>query len=208
MWGGQRWALLLYAATYGVAVQLDLQPGDTRCLGEELNEESQARFAFKLVRRGGAPVDDSAKAVTVVVSKPSGQSVYSRKLFDYEQKAFEHAGAAPGLYHICFTSGCDTIQRVDLEVTQLFDQEAFVRSIKAEALQPLELLLSRAEDAARAINAELDQSIQREAQLKRTSVNMEWHINAFATLSIVVLLGLSAWQMAFLRRFFRSKKLL
>jgi hypothetical protein len=62
---------------------------------------------------------------------------------------FQHTSTAPGLYHICFSSTADTVQRVDVEVGRLFDPETFVKSIKAEELQPLELLLSRAEDAAR-----------------------------------------------------------
>jgi emp24/gp25L/p24 family/GOLD len=59
-----------------------------------------------------------------------------------------------------------------------------------------------------AINSEMDLMISREAALKVSSVDMEWRINAAAVFSIAVLLGLSAWQMVFLKKFFRSKKLL
>ncbi|KAG5188432.1 emp24/gp25L/p24 family/GOLD-domain-containing protein [Tribonema minus] len=207
-----RRAVLLAAAAAAVssihALQLDVQPGDTRCLGEELGEDTPAKFVFKQAPRNNKPLDFNSKGVYVMVTDPSGKSIFKQMLRGEQDVEFQYTSEGPGLYHICFSSSAHSIQRVDLSVGRHYDSESFVKSIKEEALQPLELLLSRAEDAARAINAEMDLSIQRESELKYTSVNMEWRINAFALFSIVVLLGLSAWQIVFLKKFFRSKKLL
>jgi emp24/gp25L/p24 family/GOLD len=58
------------------------------------------------------------------------------------------------------------------------------------------------------ITVGMDAMSSKEAELQAASSRMEWRTNAFAVFSIVVLLGMSAWQIVFLKRFFISKKLL
>jgi hypothetical protein len=54
----------------------------------------------------------------------------------------------------------------------------------------------------------MDYVIQRESHLLEAGEQMEWRVNAFSVLSIVILLITGAWQMVYLRRFFTMKKLL
>mmetsp|Transcript_12765 Transcript_12765/g.19096 ORF Transcript_12765/g.19096 Transcript_12765/m.19096 type:complete len:209 (+) Transcript_12765:31-657(+) len=203
--------LLYFVSIISIAssIQLLIYPGEVRCIGEELVEKSSVKFSFKQVNNvADGNKDLPTKGLRMQISGPSIKQIYRNQLNGGEEKDFQYMVAKSGLHRVCFVSNLKTEQRVEINIKRLFDAENFVKSIKMEALQPLELLLSRAEDATRAINMEMDATIAREVELKVKSENMEWRINAFALFSIVVLISLSAWQTYFLKSYFRAKKLL
>lgn len=78
----------------------------------------------------------------------------------------------------------------------------------AEHLKPVELQFRKAEDKLKSISDEMGKSREREAQLRQTSETMSGRIQWFSVLSITVLLTISAWQVYYLKSFFRAKKLL
>jgi emp24/gp25L/p24 family/GOLD len=67
----------------------------------------------------------------------------SKKEFEFETEEF-------GSYEICFTSTTKVVQRVDIDVGPDFVYDHDANLLKEESLQPLDILLSRAEDAAQA----------------------------------------------------------
>ena len=99
-------------------------------------------------------------------------------------------------------------KRVDFEVQTDLAVKDYSDVVQKEHLRPLGLLFRRAEDKLADISREMEKSRDREAQLRDTNESTSNRIQWFSILSITVLLTISAWQMVYLRSFFRSKKLL
>ena len=66
----------------------------------------------------------------------------------------------------------------------------------------------KAEDKLESISKEMSKSREREAALRDDASTVQARIEYLSIISITVLLTVSAWQMFYLKSFFRSKKLL
>lgn len=112
-------------------------------------------------------------------------------------------------HKICFRNTArQETRRVNLEVQTDLAVKDYSDLVEKEHLRPLELLFRKAEDRLKGVSLEMHKSRDREAQLRQTGETVENRIQFFSMVSISVLLLMSAFQVFYLKSFFRSKKLL
>uniref|UniRef100_A0ACB8G559 Transmembrane emp24 domain-containing protein 10 n=1 Tax=Sphaerodactylus townsendi TaxID=933632 RepID=A0ACB8G559_9SAUR len=84
----------------------------------------------------------------------------------------------------------------------------FVEIAKVEKLKPLELELRRLEDLSESIVNDFAYMKQREEEMRDTNESTNIRVLYFSIFSMFCLIGLATWQVFYLRRFFKAKKLI
>ncbi|XP_067837997.1 transmembrane emp24 domain-containing protein 10-like, partial [Heptranchias perlo] len=79
---------------------------------------------------------------------------------------------------------------------------------KAEKLKPLEVELRRLEDLSESIVSDFADMKQREEEMRDTNESTSARVLYFSIFSMCCLVGLATWQVFYLRRFFKAKKLI
>lgn len=204
---------LLFLCIAAGAVRIDLPARGSRCVGDNIAEDAMGKFTFMVIHPKEAQgekisVEKSKQGsgITVVVTSPKAQLFH--KVLTYQVEPFSFTASDPGMHQICFHNNRKEVRRVNLEVETDLAVKDYSELVRQEHLKPLELQFRKAEDKLKAISKEMGKSREREAQLRVTSDAMANRIQWMSFLSISVLLTVSAWQIFYLKSFFRSKKLL
>ncbi|GJJ78613.1 p24 family protein delta-1 [Entomortierella parvispora] len=79
---------------------------------------------------------------------------------------------------------------------------------KAEKLKPMEMELRKMEDMVQDIIENMEHLQQREERMRNTNESTNARVQWFSTLTMVVLVTLGVWQIFYLKRFFRKKRLI
>ncbi|KAJ2955976.1 hypothetical protein NQZ79_g8117 [Umbelopsis isabellina] len=123
---------------------------------------------------------------------------------------------------VCFTN---TLSEVLIVVTGFKNNAGYKRSIdvdydigaealdyskiaKAEKLQPLELELRKLEKVVQEIWDEMEYLKKREAKMRDTNESTNERVQWFSSLTLFALVSLGTWQVMYLRRFFKRKRLI
>ncbi|KAL1425627.1 hypothetical protein MTO96_019050 [Rhipicephalus appendiculatus] len=75
-------------------------------------------------------------------------------------------------------------------------------------LKPLEMKLQQLEDLSEAVVKDFAYMRQREEEMRDTNESTNSRVLYFSIFSMCCLLGLATWQVLYLRRFFKAKKLI
>mmetsp|Transcript_63240 Transcript_63240/g.124205 ORF Transcript_63240/g.124205 Transcript_63240/m.124205 type:complete len:179 (+) Transcript_63240:171-707(+) len=176
-------------------------------------EDALGKFTFYVPHRRElegkeVPEEKSAKFSGVAVEVTSPKAMLMKKDLAHEVEVFSFTAADEGMHEICFRNNNKHVRRVNLEVETDLAVKDYSELVKKEHWRPLELQFRKAEDKLESISQELANSREREAELRQSGAEVANKIEWFSLLSITVLLTVSAWQMFYLKSFFRSKKLL
>ena len=211
----RHWILALCALAAPTAgVFMDLAGGESRCIGEEMEEESYGKFTFGVKVAPDVQADAPIQSnVQVTVTDPSRRTIFSARLDFDAPDVFAFSTKRAGLHKVCFSNrgrkgAPGTERRVLLDVKADIEAKDYSEVIRKEHLRPLELEFFKAEDALKQVAREFNYMRKREARMRETSESTGGRIKMFGYVSISVLLLLSFWQTVYLKSFFRSKKLL
>ncbi|KAF3940316.1 hypothetical protein ABW19_dt0200944 [Dactylella cylindrospora] len=124
-----------------------------------------------------------------------------------------HADAA---FDVCFENiatnyhrGSSQLSRaVELDVDIGADARDWSAIQAAEKLKPVEIELRRIEELVGEIVGEMEYLRSREQKLRDTNESTNERVKWFAFATISTLIGLGAWQVVYLRSYFRSKHLI
>ena len=211
----RHWILALCALAAPTAgVFMDLAGGESRCIGEEMEEESYGKFTFGVKVAPDVQADAPIQSnMQVTVTDPSRRTIFSARLDFDAPDVFAFSTKRAGLHKVCFSNrgrkgAPGTERRVLLDVKADIEAKDYSEVIRKEHLRPLELEFFKAEDALKQVAREFNYMRKREARMRETSESTGGRIKMFGYVSISVLLLLSFWQTVYLKSFFRSKKLL
>ncbi|KAG0042399.1 vesicle coat component [Gryganskiella cystojenkinii] len=79
---------------------------------------------------------------------------------------------------------------------------------KTEKLKPMEMELRKMEDMVKDIIENMEHLQQREETMRNTNESTNARVQWFSTLTMVILVTLGVWQIFYLKRFFRKKRLI
>ena len=79
---------------------------------------------------------------------------------------------------------------------------------QGEHLTPLQDQLDESIRAANTVIRELNLMEQRERRMHKTAENINWRVRYFSYISVIVLILVTFFQVTYLKRYFRKKKLL
>jgi len=117
------------------------------------------------------------------------------------------------VYEICVISKLPAGQRgVEREVFLSMKKGAEAKNYdnlaEASKLKPLEVELKKLEDLSDSVVNDFAYMRQREEEMRDTNESTNSRVLYFSVFSMCCLLGLATWQVLYLRRFFKAKKLI
>uniref|UniRef100_A0A803T502 GOLD domain-containing protein n=1 Tax=Anolis carolinensis TaxID=28377 RepID=A0A803T502_ANOCA len=146
------------------------------------------------------------------VTDSSGHILYSKD--DAKKGKFAFTTDDYEIYEICFEShgqpGNFRVpdQLVTLNIKHGVEARNYEDIAKAEKLKPLEVDLRRLEDLSESIVKDFAFMKQREEEMRDTNESTSARVFYFSIFSMLCLVGLATWQVFYLRRFFKAKKLI
>ncbi|ERE73513.1 transmembrane protein Tmp21-like protein [Cricetulus griseus] len=112
----------------------------------------------------------------------------------------KHGVEAKNYEEVCITPTNE--EGVTLRAVSLF------QIAKVEKLKPLEVELRRLEDLSESIVNDFAYMKKREEEMRDTNESTNTRVLYFSIFSMFCLIGLATWQVFYLRRFFKAKKLI
>lgn len=99
-------------------------------------------------------------------------------------------------------------RHIELDIDIGADAKDWSAIQAGEKLKPVEAELRRIEETVGEIVAEMDYLRAREQKLRDTNESTNERVKWFAFVTMGMLVGLGAWQIMYLRAYFRSKHLI
>lgn len=188
------------------AVWLDLPPGGTKCVSEEIQPNVVVLADYSLLDDGHA---HSATTITLKVTSPYGNTLHHKENVKSGQFAF--TTTEPGNYLACFSidsadKGVGASVNLDWKIgiaAKDWDSVA-----KKEKIEGVELELTKLEGAVEAIHENLLYLRTREAEMREVSERTNARVAWFSIMSLGVCIMVSVWQLFHLKKFFQKKKLI
>ncbi|KAI9284209.1 emp24/gp25L/p24 family/GOLD-domain-containing protein [Umbelopsis sp. AD052] len=117
---------------------------------------------------------------------------------------------------VCFTNtlsdgfnpGPNYRRTIDVDYDIGAEALDYSKIAKAEKLEPLEVELRKLEKVVQEIWDEMEYLKSREAKMRDTNESTNERVQWFSIVTLLTLVGLGTWQVMYLRRFFKRKRLI
>lgn len=211
MWTTRRIAVLLCITVFSIftpshAVQFDVRRRTEKCLTDEVGEGSLVVIHYNVIGTAKGKSDVSIM-ITDPLNKYLKQDSNIDTSSDDTHKFSFHADVA-GSYSVCFFNANEKPVRVMLDFKHGVEAKDYAEVAKREHLMPVEKELRKMEDTVDEIHREMLYMREREAAMRSTNESTNSRVMWFSLASIVVLIGMGVWQVLYLKKFFKSKKLI
>lgn len=188
------------------AVQFDVRRRAEKCLSDEVAQGSLVVIHYNIIgsRKGKS-------GVSITITDPLRK--YLKQDSDIDTTSddfhkFSFTADAAGSYAVCFFNSNDNSVRTMLDFKHGVEAKDYSEVAKREHLMPVEKELRKMEDTVDEIHREMLYMREREAAMRNTNESTNSRVLWFSFFSIVVLLGMGVWQVLYLKKFFKSKKLI
>ncbi|KAF9294250.1 endoplasmic reticulum vesicle protein 25 [Linnemannia elongata] len=116
----------------------------------------------------------------------------------------------------CFTNVLASGYKPDPKYTRVVDVDFeigsetidYLKLAEKEKLKPMELELRKLEDLVKDVIEDMEHLQRREEKMRNTNESTNARVQWFSTMTMVVLIALGAWQIVYLKQFFRKKRLI
>jgi len=192
-------------------VRFFLSPGNKKCLKEEIHKDVVVTGEYSITPSQKHRVD-----IKVIDSK---QHVLYNKEGDGKQEdqngKFAFTTDDQDVFEVCFHSvslggfsSDPKFHEISIAVRKGVEAKSYDETAKTEKLKPLEVELRRLEDLSDSIVNDFQYMKQREEEMRSTNESTNSRVLYFSIFSMLCLVGLATWQVLYLRKFFKSKKLI
>jgi len=186
------------------SLMFHLEPNSRKCLKEEITKGVLVSGEYDIQKQHGQTVD-------LVVVDNNGHHFYNKENAEAGKFAFTTDGY--NVYELCVISRVPPNVRglkheVSLSVKHGSEAKSYDELAKANKLAPLEVELKRLEDLSLNIVQDFAYMRTREEEMRDTNESTNSRVLYFSIFSMLCLLGLATWQVLYLRKFFKSKKLI
>jgi len=189
------------------ALRFHLHPNSRKCFKDEVHKEGFTAGEYEISEAQGQKIDlsvtDSKGHTLASRENISGKGKLSFAVDDYD------------VYEICIISkvpaGTRVVNKeveVYLQLKRGVEARQYDSIAEASKLKPLEVELRKLEDLSEAIVSDFTYMRQREEEMRDTNESTNSRVLYFSIFSMCCLLGLATWQVLYLRRFFKAKKLI
>lgn len=180
-----------------------LGANDRKCLKEEIHKDILVTGDYELSEFPGLKAN-----LRVIDSK--GHILYQKE--DATKGKFAFTTEEYDMFEVCFESqgraGGNAEREVFLNMKHGVEAKNYQDIAKAEKLKPLEVELKKLEDLSESIVNDFAYMRAREEEMRDTNESTHSRVLYFSIFSMFCLLGLATWQVLYLRKFFKSKKLI
>ncbi|PRT54950.1 Endoplasmic reticulum vesicle protein 25 [Wickerhamiella sorbophila] len=197
---------LLQAVT---ALKLKVEAnGEARCIRDFVSKDT-----LVVVNARSDGFQGDGQRLSVVVKDIKGNTYgFRENMGDVFRVAFTPSFDTS--FDICFTNnkqagrGGQLSRQIDLDVDIGANARDWAAVQASEKLKPVELDLRRIDEVAEEIQKELAYLLLREERLRDTNESTNRRVKNFFVLIILAFVGLGAWQIQYLRAYFRSKHII
>ncbi|XP_009992266.1 PREDICTED: transmembrane emp24 domain-containing protein 10 [Chaetura pelagica] len=146
------------------------------------------------------------------ITDSAGHILYAKE--DATKGKFAFTTEDYDMFEACFESklpvgtGRMPDQLVVLDMKHGVEAKNYEEIAKVEKLKPLEVELRRLEDLSESIVNDFAYMKKREEEMRDTNESTNTRVLYFSIFSMCCLIGLATWQVFYLRRFFKAKKLI
>lgn len=185
-------------------LMLHLSPDQKKCLKEEIHKDVLVTGEYELS-------DAPSQKTHLTVTDSKGHTLYSKE--DAKKGKFAFTTEEYDMFEVCFETkmvggGQGTVREVSLDMKHGVEAKSYDDLAKAEKLKPLEVELRRLEDLSKSIVDDFAYMRAREEEMRDTNESTHSRVMYFSIFSMMCLLGLATWQVLYLRRYFKAKKLI
>nr|CAD7199123.1 unnamed protein product [Timema douglasi]CAD7261934.1 unnamed protein product [Timema shepardi]CAD7393377.1 unnamed protein product [Timema cristinae]CAD7573529.1 unnamed protein product [Timema californicum] len=197
-------SIVAILATNVCGIMWNLHPNTQKCLKEELQSNVLVTGDYEVSDAPGQKVD--------YIVKDSVGHILSQK-DDISKGKFSFVTETYDTFEVCFISRVSQqhrgiSQEVSLVTKRGVEAKNYEGLGEAAKLKPLEVELKRLEDLSDAIVQDFSTMRKREEEMRDTNESTNSRVLYFSIFSMCCLLGLATWQVLYLRRFFKAKKLI
>ncbi|XP_044746920.1 transmembrane emp24 domain-containing protein bai [Coccinella septempunctata] len=201
-WSPCFYIFTLFVATNGI--MFNLPPNTQKCLREELQQNIPVKGEYDISEAPGQKVD-------YIVKDSKGHTLSQKE--DINKGKFSFNTESYDTYEICFISRVPAqVRGIAQEVTLItkhgVDVKDYASYGEAAKLKPIETELQRLEDLSNEIVQDFAYMRKREEEMRDTNESTNNRVLYFSIFSMFCLLGLATWQVLYLRRYFKAKKLI
>lgn len=181
-----------------------MHPNTQKCLREELRQNVLVKGDYEIVPIEGQSMD-------YIVRDSKGHILANKQ--DITKGKFTFSTENYDMFEICFTSRVNgyqrgAIQEVSLNIKTGIEAKTYEGLGEVAKLKPLELDLKMLEDLSSSIVQDFSDMKHRAEEMRNTNESTSKRVHWFSMFSIFCLFGLSVWQILYLRRYFKAKKLI
>merc|ERR1712193_260105 len=186
------------------AIRFHLQPNTQKCLREEIHKDVLVSGEYEVQEAPGQTVD-------IVVTDSKSHKLYQKQEADTGKFLFNTEDN--DVYDVCFVSHVSATQQgiqqeIVLNTKHGVEAKTYEALGEAAKLKPLEIELKRLEDLSEAIVQDFSYMRQREEEMRDTNESTNSRVLYLSLFSLCCLIGLATWQVLYLRKFFKAKKLI
>jgi len=196
---------LLSLVALSRAVTFDLQVHTIKCLQEDVQKDVLVVGDYDM---GMSP----QQPVQIEITDSRNHRVYMKD--DATKGKFAFTSDDYDVFSICFTSKANPDQvhegsrAVSLNLKTGVEATSYDEIGKAEKLKPMELELRRLEDLSESVVNHFARMKQREEEHRDTNESTNEKMLHYSIFSMFWLLTLAIWQVVYLKRYFKQKKLI
>lgn len=188
------------------ALRFRLASGEHQCLREEIHKNVVVTGEYEFSEAVGS-------SASVHVTDTRGHTLYKRENFSDTRGKFAFTADEYDIFEICITNHAPSNQQplereVSLSMKHGVEAKNYDDLAKAEKLKPLEIELRRLEDLSDSIVNDFAYMRKREEQMRSTNESTNDRVLYLSIFSMLVLFALALWQVLYLRRYFKAKKLI
>lgn len=196
--------LLICLPWHAYGIMWYLEPNTQKCLKEELHQNDLVTGEYEVSQAPG-------QKVHYIVRDSQGHILSQKE--DISKGKFSFVTETYDTYEVCFASFVPPHQRgvrqeVSLVTKRGIEAKSYEAIGEAAKLKPMEVELKRLEDLSDSIVQDFSMMRKREEEMRDTNESTNSRVLYFSVFSMLCLLGLATWQVLYLRRFFKAKKLI
>ncbi|XP_051166671.1 transmembrane emp24 domain-containing protein bai [Leptopilina boulardi] len=184
-----------------------LEPNHSKCFREEIQANVLVSGEYHVSEVQGQKVD-------YVVRDSKGHILAQKQDIPHGKSGkFSFVTEVYDNFEICFESHVAKNQRgikqeISLNIKRDLEAKSYESLGEASKLKPVEVELKRLEELSKIIVDDFSRMRKSEEEMRNTNESTNARVLYFSIFSMCCLLGLATWQVFYLRRYFRAKKLI
>ncbi|EPY85426.1 transmembrane emp24 domain-containing protein 10-like [Camelus dromedarius] len=197
--------LFLLGPSSNLTISFHLPVNSHKCLHKEIHKDLLVTSAYEITDQSGGA---GGLHTHLKITDSAGHTLYSKENATEGKSAFT---TEDDMFEVCFESkGTGRIpdQLMILHMKHGVEAKNYEEIAKGEKLKPLEVELWRPEDLSEAIVNNFAYMKKREGEMHDTNESTNARVLYFSIFSMFCLIGPATWQVFYLRRFFKAKKLM
>uniref|UniRef100_A0A1A8F6H3 Transmembrane emp24-like trafficking protein 10 n=1 Tax=Nothobranchius korthausae TaxID=1143690 RepID=A0A1A8F6H3_9TELE len=194
---------VLFESVFSISFFLPVN--SRKCLREEIHKDVLVTGEYEIGEQANTKTN-------LKITDSSSHILYSKD--DATKGKFAFTTEDYDMFEVCFESkspmgtGRVPDQLVNLDMKHGVEAKNYEEIAKVEKLKPLEVELRRLEDLSESIVNDFAYMKKREEEMRDTNESTNTRVLYFSIFSMCCLIGLATWQVFYLRRFFKAKKLI